>query len=221
MENEHKYIKYIKSNEETIFGTHTITSINFNEQNIIKDILKLHCGGNYIECDPCFSTGQFYSKGLPKPIYIFDKYPQTNDTIQAESHNLPLENNSINVIMFDPPFIITGDTFGKAKKGSCIIAKRFNGFKNWNELQTMYKNSLIEFKRILKPNGIIIFKCQDFASSGKQFFTHVWILNEAEKLGFYSKDLFILLAKNRIIDGRKQKHARKFHSYFWVFEKKE
>ena len=41
--------------------------------------------------------------------------------------------------------------------------------------------------------------------------------------GFYPRDMFILLAKNRIIGHNhknNQSHARKYHSYFWVFEKK-
>lgn len=52
--------------------------------------------------------------------------------------------------------------------------------------------------------------------------SHVFIINEAEKLGYYCKDMFILLAKNRIVADwqlKNQKNARKFHSYFLVFEK--
>lgn len=36
--------------------------------------------------------------------------------------------------------------------------------------------------------------------------------------------MFVLLAKNRIVadwQAKNQKHARKFHSYFLVFEKKK
>jgi hypothetical protein len=47
-------------------------------------------------------------------------------------------------------------------------------------------------------------------------------MNEAVKIGFYPKDLFILLARNRIVANwqlKNQKNARKFHCYFWVFEK--
>ena len=48
-------------------------------------------------------------------------------------------------------------------------------------------------------------------------------MNMALELGFYPKDMFILTAKMRInsFGGRwnKQEHARKYHSYFWVFEK--
>jgi len=74
----------------------------------------------------------------------------------------------------------------------------------------------------LKGDGILIFKCQDKVSSGKQYFSHNFIMNEAEKIGYYTKDMFILLAKNRIVADwqlKNQKNARKFHSYFLVFEK--
>ena len=70
-------------------------------------------------------------------------------------------------------------------------------------------------------NGILIFKCQDKVSSGKQYLSHIFIINEAVELGFYPKDLFVLIAKTRLVaDWQKnQKHSRKFHSYFLVFEK--
>lgn len=199
--------------QNTLFGKKIIRSINFDEQEIIKDILYLHTNGKYIDCDPTFSVGNFYTKGLPKPKHRFDKTPQTKDVIKATSDNIPLENESIGIIMFDPPFIIGG-------KGG-INQRRFTHFKSWEKLKQMYANSLKEFERILKPNGIVIFKCQDCVVGGKNHFTHCWVMNEAIKHGFYPKDLFILFAKNRLTDNRKQQHARKYHSYFWVFQKCE
>ena len=52
--------------------------------------------------------------------------------------------------------------------------------------------------------------------------SHIFIYNEAVKIGFYPKDLFILLAKSRVVanwQAKNQKNARKYHSYFWVFQK--
>ena len=72
-------------------------------------------------------------------------------------------------------------------------------FKNEKELHEFYTNSIKEFYRILKPNGVLIFKCQDKVSSGKQYFSHCFINDVAINTGFYAKDLFILLAKNRLI----------------------
>ena len=209
----------IDHRQSTLFGDRVISSIEFDEQQIIRDVLYLHADGGYIDCDPCFSSGNFYKQGLPQPKYKFDKYPQTADTIEATSDRLPLADSMVDVIMFDPPFVIGGATYNDADDGSCIIAKRFTSFTSFNELKEMYSQSLKEFSRILRSGGIIIFKCQDCVASAKQYFSHVWVMYEALRYGLYPKDLFILLAKARLTDNRKQQHARKFHSYFWVFKK--
>jgi len=207
--------------QKTIFGDKIISSIGYDEQAMIRDILYLHANGNYIDCDPTYSIGNFYKEGLPKPKYIFDKTPQIKGVIEASSDNIPLDDEMCNVIMFDPPFVMNGEDHEWVKKGSNIITRRFSSFKSFDELKEMYSNSLVEFYRILKKDGIVIFKCQDSVSSAKQHFSHCWIMNEAIKIGFYPKDLFILLAKARLTDSRKQQHARKYHSYYWVFQKKE
>lgn len=207
--------------QNTLFGDKVISSISFDEQEIIRDILYLHANGNYIDCDPTFSIGNFYKKGLPKPKHRFDKFPQYADVIEATSDNIPLENESCEVIMFDPPFVMGAIEKEDASQYGGIIGTRFTAFKDFAELKEMYSKSLKEFYRILRTDGIVIFKCQDCNSSSKQHFTHCWVMYEAMKYGFYPKDLFILFAKNRINDGRKQQHARKYHSYFWVFKKQK
>ena len=132
---------------------------------------------------------------------------------------MPLENDSVNTIMFDTPFVISGEGYNDLKEGSGIISKRFTAFKSFDELKKMYSGSLKEFYRILKKDGIVIFKCQDCVASALNHFSHVYVMNEALRIGFYPKDLFVLLAQNRINDGRKQQHGRKFHCYYWVFKK--
>jgi len=139
----------------------------------------------------------------------------------GDSRDLPLPAESINCMIFDPPFLATSGKSLKECSGN-IINKRFGVYANEYLLHQFYVDSLKEAHRVLKPYGILIFKCQDKVSSGKQYISHVFIANEAVKCGFYPKDLFILLAKNRLIadwQRKNQKHARKYHSYFWVFEK--
>ena len=135
-----------------------------------------------------------------------------------------MENDSIDCLMFDPPFLATkGPSLSKDDDNN-KINKRFGVYPTERELFQFYTDSLIEFHRVLKDNGVLIFKCQDKVSSGKQYISHVFVMNEAVKVGFYPKDLFILLAKNRLVADwqiQNQKNARKFHSYFWVFEKSD
>ncbi len=196
----------------------TIQTINYDQHELIRNIIDLHVPDGLIELDPTYSKGNFYNKsGIDEPMEKFDLYPQTDCTLQANANDLPHFDNSIASIMFDPPFIV-GHTKGKP---TGIIGERFHGFRYISDLWEWYSECLLEFHRILAPEGVLIFKCQDTVSSGKQWFSHNYIMNEAERIGFYNKDLFVLLAKNRIIghNHANQKHARKFHSYFIVLTK--
>jgi len=200
-----------------------ISTVSYDQSEILENILKLYVPSGVFDVDPTYSKGNYYKNGrIPQPVYKFDLNPKigmSEDVEQASSTDLPLGFESVDSINFDPPFVIGGKLHDGIKDGSSITAKRFGNFQSWNELRIMYGDSLREFERILRPDGIVVFKCQDVVANGKQHMAHVWIMNKAVELGFYPKDLFILLAKNRLMDGRKQKHARKFHSYFWVFVK--
>lgn len=195
-----------------------IKSISYDQKEIIKNIINLYCP-NGIDLDCTYSKGAFYKNSpYDEPIYKSDLNPQYEDVIRASATSLPFENGMLNSIMFDPPFIISGTD----KPTTGIIRKRFGDYRTMKDLFEFYDSALKEFYRVLSKGGILIFKCQDTVSSGKQFLSHVNIINYAEKIGFYTKDLFILLAKSRLIghNHKVQKHARKFHSYFIVFEKK-
>jgi len=192
-----------------------ISTIHNNQEELIKSIINLYCPQG-IECDPTYSKGVFY-KNILAPKYKFDIAPQTEDTIKVDCRNLPLTDNMINSIMFDPPFV--GGSRKNGKPG--IIKTRFGYYKNIPSLWKFYSEALVEFYRILFPEGILVFKCQDTVESGKQWMSHCFIMNKAIEIGFYPRDLFILIANNRLISPNmlNQKHARKYHSYFWVFEK--
>lgn len=200
-----------------------VKSISYDQSEIIKGILDLHVKNKKIDCDPTYSIGNFYKNtGIEEPAYKFDISPKIDGVKFGDSRNLPLENCSIDCMMFDPPFLATTGKSLTNDDDNNAINKRFGVYPSEKELHQFYIDSLKESHRILKDKGILIFKCQDKISSGKQYLSHVFIINEAIKIGFYPKDLFILLAKNRLVADwqvKNQKNARKFHSYFIVFEK--
>ncbi len=200
--------------KQDLFGNIVIKSISFDQHEIIENILDLHCNGENIELDPTYSIGNFYNGRVKAPKYKYDINPQIEGVGKACASNLPLPDISIKTIMFDPPFL-NGDPYANSK-----IGNRFSFFKTNDEMIEFYNNAMKEFYRILKPKGILIFKCQDITRS-KLFLTHVTIINMAKEIGYYTKDLFILLSKQVMIGGnhQKQKHARKYHSYFIVMEK--
>jgi SAM-dependent methyltransferase len=203
-----------------------IKSISYDQSEIIKWILQLHCPSGVIDLDPCYSVGNFYKKtGIKEPVHKFDIIPQKEGVKQASADNLPFKNEEFDCIMFDPPFLATkGKSLKEDNENNNAINRRFGVFPTEKELFEFYDRSLKEFYRILKQNGTLIFKCQDKVSSAKQYLSHVLIINEAIKIGYYPKDFFVLLAKNRIVADwqlKNQQHARKFHSYFIVFKKEK
>ena len=195
-----------------------IQSIEFDEESLIIDILNLHNFGNSIDLDPCYSIGRFYNGLIQRPSLIFDINPQVSYCPKGDCRDLStIDDGMINCIMFDPPFLITGSDKEDSKG---VMYNRFSGFNTFKDLRDMYRDSLIEFYRILRKGGIVIFKCQDVNSGRVQHFTHCLVHDLGIASGFYPKDLFILLSKNRMIGKHKrQDHARKFHCYYWVLKK--
>lgn len=199
-------------------GWDWFTSVSYDQDEILRAISILHNDGKPFECDPTYSQGNFY-RNFPQPRLKFDMFPQSPEVQQADCRALPLQNGSVQSIMFDPPFVMSGDAHKENPTGK--IATRFTSFANFDELVGLYVPALKEFYRVLELGGLLVFKCQDSVCGGRQYLTHANVISWAQERGFYVKDLFILVSPNLLMDNRwkNQHHARKAHSYFLVFIK--
>ena len=220
-----------------------IRSIGYNQHEILYNIMQMHNDGKPFDCDPTYSIGNFYGKfnitkvngetieiEIPAPKYKFDVCPQVEGVEKIEPlGKLPLEDNSINSICVDLPFVISCgpsmntpdvDENGNKVKNN-LISRRFASYYPVAELLKSYKHFLKESYRVLKENGILVWKTQGTISGSKFLVSPYYSRLIAESIGFDSLDEFILLAKNRLVSGKinKQQHARSFHSYFLVFKK--
>jgi len=194
-------------------------SVSYDQHEILDWILELHCLEGF-EVDATFGNGSFY-KDKKKPVHRFDMDWTLKDCKFASSTDLPLKNESVKSVVFDPPFL-TYVRKNRNGNGNMIMAKRFAGYWRYDELESHYIGSLKEFSRILKKKGIVVFKCQDIIHNHKMHCTHLNVVNWANQFGFRLKDLFILPAKNRMPRPNRKgraKHARIHHSYFLVLEK--
>lgn len=200
---------------------HLIKSISYSQDEILKNIITLYNSGKTFEVDPCYSKGKFY-KDIDRPQYCFDIEPQFDYVEKHDCRQLSFEDESVNSIIFDPPFLATKGPSLTDNKNNNHINKRFGVYPTEKELFQMYKDSIKEFDRVLKQNGLLVIKCQDKVSGGKQYMSHVAIINYCNQLGLYCEDLFVLLAKNRLVADwqvKNQKRSRKYHCYFLVFRK--
>lgn len=190
-------------------------SIFENEQELLKAIINIHLKGNDIELDPMYFKGNFYKNGVNRPKTIFDLNPQVEYCEEGDAKHLYLVSGWFNNMILDPPFLF--GIHGKAKE--YYSAKTHTIYKDFEELENDYKVLLKEAYRLLKNKGILIFKCQDYTDS-KTTMTHSLVYNWATELGFYAKDIAILVKPNKIYNSKtNQRHLRKIHTYFWVFVK--
>jgi hypothetical protein len=212
-------------------NTTIIKNISFDQKEILYNIMNLHNEGKPFEADMTASTLGFYKNkkndkyNIPEPKILLDVFPQRDDIIKIEEYKpLPLEDNSIESMVCDLPFIVApkkSPSILNPNDGSNIIFNRFHSFYPVSDMLAQYKFWIEEIYRVLKPNGICVFKTQSTISGGHNYHTSEWSFMCAVNCGFYVLDKFILNAKARLISGKvkNQKHARRYTSDFWVFKK--
>ena len=196
----------------------TIRSVYDSQTDILRAIMALHVPEGF-DADLTYGNGGFW-KDIPAPRFKFDKQPLAFEVVEACSTDVPLADNAVGSVVFDPPFL-TYVRSGRDGNGSMVMAKRFAGYWRYDELEDHYRRTLTEAKRILRPKGVLVFKCQDIVHNHRLHCTHANVIGWAEAAGLRLLDLFILPAKHRMPSPNRagtQKHARIFHSYFLVFE---
>ncbi len=192
-----------------------VKSISNNEDDILLGIMSLHNNNHPFCADVTYSIGGLYRGAVPAPALKFDRAPHAG-VIQADVCALPLRDASLRSIVCDLPFMF-------APSGTALTHNRANQrysmFKTWKNLEDTYQGALKEFRRVLDQKGIVAFKCQDYTQN-KTTMTHCLAYNWAIEAGFYVKDLFIRYRNHGPAYNiyLKQRHARKFHSYWFVLE---
>ena len=218
---------------------------NLNNQTIIKNIsvdqseilhnigVLYNNGSDQFDVDITASSLGFYNKkhgqnfDIPVPKILMDVYPMRDDIIKITPfERLPLANESVHSVVVDLPFVISPKNAPSAttnvKEGSNLIFKRFS---SWYPYMEAYENMywwMKECARVIDKDGIVIWKMQSTTSGGINHWFSPFSMLCAQYFGLYVIDEFILQAKARLISPtkyKKQCHARKYTSTFWVLTK--
>ena len=212
-----EYKQHINTEKVSAYNScdnkHVIRSVSENQNDILRNILTLYVKDNTFDCDLTFSTGIFYQR-LEQPKYKFDKFPLSADVAPLE-HAYSLPEGSIKSVVIDLPFIVC------PTPGDIMVKRRFSAFHSEQELVDTNMEMLKLAHRLLAPNGYLVVKTQDTNYTGRQIWTSFIVQQYARELGFTMEDMFILVATHAIVGKTliQQKHARKYHSYFFVFRK--
>lgn len=223
-----------KRTQGGISTSHVIVSAYIGTSaEIFPKILELHVPVGGIIADVTYGKGVFW-RNIPEGKYHLKA---TDIAMGVDCRALPYSNESLDCVVLDPPYMEGFYRHIGEKAGSGTHASFRDAYSNGNEqnedtintgiakwhgaVTDMYFRAGREAHRVLREKGVLIVKCQDEVCAGKQWLTHVEIINAYEQYGFYTKDLFILVRPNKPAISRlkQQIHARKNHSYFLVFVK--
>lgn len=195
-------------------------------------ILDLHVPAGSVVADVTYGKGIFWQKVAPDLYKVLPSDIATG----TDCRDLPYADGTIDCVVLDPPYMEgfyrkpgrsvagrgTYSTFRRAySNGTEEAANGPHAPKYQEAVTALYVEAGHEAKRVLRDRGIFIVKCQDAVCANRQHLTHVEIINAYSEMGFYAKDLFVLVRSNRPAISRliQQRHARKNHSYFIVMSK--
>lgn len=192
------------------------------------EIIDLHVPRGSVVADVTWGRGVFWQQVPAKRYTVKATDIQTG----VDCRSLPYADGEIDCVVLDPPYM---EGLFRRSQGHLAGSGNYAAFRNhysngaatndgpkYHEaVLDLYFRAGREACRVLRDQGVLVVKCQDEVSANRQRLTHVEIINEYAKLGFYAKDLFVLVRQNRPAISRlvKQVHARKNHSYFLIFVK--
>ena len=195
-----------------IRNKNSIKTISYDQTEILAWIMTLYNNRHPFDCDLTASKCIFW-KSLPKPQYLYDKYPQVEGVKPLSEADL-LPNESFNSIVFDLQFIVSNGAMSKIKE-------RFTHFESVDELYQANDEMLERSYRLLSEQGLLVVKTMDICHGNKQVWISDYVIKKAYELGFEMIEKFILLSNLRLFARtHHQNVARKYHSYFLVFKKK-
>ncbi len=199
-----------------------VTTVTFgtNEQ-LIADVASLYLADGDVVADVTYSSGRFWKKtDLSRYQFLAsDLMPERPGVLASDFRALPYRSGSVDAVIFDPPYIHS--------PGKGMLKDRYNGLQTtdmitYADIMALYKDGMTEAARVLRDGGQLWVKCKDTLASERQRWSHITIYELAQELGLYSRDLFLLVppAPSSVTTGRwaRQIHARKVHSYLWIFE---
>lgn len=196
---------------------------------LFPQVLALHVPDGATVADVTFGQGVFWRKVPPGRYRLL----ATDLSTGIDCRALPYAPASIDALVLDPPYLEgllrekAETRGGQGSHGamrsfySAGVADRPTGGRWHQAVLDLYLAAAEEARRVLRDHGILIVKCQDEVSANRQELTHVQIVTALAGMGFYARDLFVLVRSNRPGVARllRQVHARKNHSYFLVFQK--
>jgi len=193
-----------------------LTAMLGKNADLFVEIARLYIPANAVVADVTYANGNFWSK-VDTAQY---NCRFTDLSTGVDMCDLPYEDASIDVVVIDPPYMYNPKGTVKASLSSPYNLNAERLLKTNADVLSLYYDAIDEGLRVLSEEGRLIIKCQDIIQSGIQRWNHIYIHDFAVNRGMYAKDLFVLQTQSKpAMRWDHQHHARKNHSYFWIFDR--
>jgi SAM-dependent methyltransferase len=170
--------------------------------------------------DATVNGGRFW-RGLEWKIIGMDIDPAHNPTVVGDNRDMPFEDSSFDVVVYDPPHIPNqGKDRSKdfnTRFGLVLKSTKEQGY----DLGFLYPPFVAEAYRVLRVEGILLCKIADYVHGHRYHWAHIDLIQAAHKVGFTACDCIVKVRRGPIIDPRWKTahHARRQHCFWLVFRK--
>jgi hypothetical protein len=155
-------------------------------------------------------------RGLDWDYIGMDIDPAHNPDVVGDNTNMPFDDASFDVVVYDPPHIPN-----QGKDKSKDFNKRFGlTLKSPKEegysFAFMYPPFSKEAYRVLRPEGILLCKIADYIHGHRYQWAHLDFIQAAKNAGFCPCDCIIKVRQGPIVDPKWKTahHARRQHVYW-------
>ena len=215
-------------NVEIPAGEPVLSGVVGHNRELIAEARRLWIRQSDIVADVTWGRGAFWPKGLKETDQPQFRYDIATLPEAVDCRALPNDAESIDVIVFDPPYRPGhgGDQADYYRNYGLANS----GLDTMNDVIDLYRGGIREAFRVLKPGGRILVKCQDMSYSERLHLVHLDVVRAMQGAGFDFVDMFVLVNQTRRPAGkqvresteedeqatRRQKRARRSHSYLLV-----
>lgn len=170
--------------------------------------------------DATVNGGRFW-RNSKRPVTGMDIDPRYNPGILADNANMPLQNASFDVIVYDPPHVPNQGRDNKKDFNTRFGLVLRSSKENHYTFTHTFPPFLREAYRVLKTEGILLCKITDYVHHHRYQWAHIELINAASDVGFMPCDCIVKIRKGPIIDPKWKRahHTRRQHCYWLVFRK--
>lgn len=166
--------------------------------------------------DPTYGRGTWWSVFRPLQLVAHDIDPaKAPDGLSTDFRQLPHRDGAFAVVAYDPPYKLNGTPTHEVDDRYGVAGP----YTSRDDRHQLMLDGATECARVLAPDGILLWKCQDQVNGGHVRWQTDMATTHAHELGLVKVDAFLMLGHRPQPEGRRQVHARRNYSSLLVLKK--